>query len=459
LYRINLKHCLILFILIVGVVLTPSISRSWVGMAVLFDQLAWSPDGKKLCFRASLTDSGIEYADRHNIMAVEVSNPKDIYHLTPVAKCYPIKIALSNNLDKVAFVDEFGLWVMNLATGGIKKPLFMCPTQRDSIQKIAWSLDDKRIACLIEDYGTLEKNLFIVDEVGKRGKRKKLERDVIDFMWATNETLICSVVAKRDERYNIIEISCKEINIDKRTISKQEYELMHNNLVASKTSLIEKDGEVLLVTPIGKPQKISKPKDISWWKNLCLSPDGSRVVFVTSSRKSDGSTEYYLAMANIDGSGFKQITEGFTNYPYSPLWVLGGNKILYIMENSFYMVNQDGTSNHRLTVSNGSEPVWAPNSEEVIFKIDGTEELCKVNIYTGKMTPVVLDSLKEYYYSKLEDQKREHKQQGELLSPDKKSIAYIEGLTDFRGYYSTQICVDNIERAKKRVVVGSWANF
>jgi len=93
------------------------------------------------------------------------------------------------------------------------------------------------------------------------------------------------------------------------------------------------------------------------------SPDGSRIAFIGAS--TTGHPEVFVM--NADGSAQTQLTTS-TNFGgvHAPTWSPDGTQIAFVRATSMYVINADGTNDHRVNVT------WFGGQENPAWSTDGT---------------------------------------------------------------------------------------
>ena len=125
--------------------------------------------------------------------------------------------------------------------------------------------------------------------------------------------------------------------------------------------------------------------------SAAVSPDGSKVAMILSK---GGSPDVYVA--NIDGSGLKQLTHSKEDES-SPCWSPDGQWICFASKQGgargLFKVSAAGGSTQRIRVagvSNPSEPDWSPDGKWIVFTAQmGGFEICVVPAAGGNATVLV----------------------------------------------------------------------
>lgn len=111
--------------------------------------------------------------------------------------------------------------------------------------------------------------------------------------------------------------------------------------------------------------------------NPVWSPDNKTVAFVSDH---SGKREIYTMQA--DGSNVVQLTQSIEG-AYSPQWSSSGKQIVFIMDNAIWIMQSDGTTQHRISANvNVTLPTleWSPNDQQVIFTGTGSKDIYS-NVY------------------------------------------------------------------------------
>jgi TolB protein len=92
-----------------------------------------------------------------------------------------------------------------------------------------------------------------------------------------------------------------------------------------------------------------------------------------------------IGVARVDGSNFVRLTDD-PGKDMDPCWSPDGRMIAFVSDrdgpNHIYLMNRDGSNQHRLTDSflvNEGEPAWSPDGSTIAFSI--VDETDTSNIY------------------------------------------------------------------------------
>ncbi len=107
-----------------------------------------------------------------------------------------------------------------------------------------------------------------------------------------------------------------------------------------------------------------------------LSPDGSRIVFMTYRFKTRQLRLLFFGVVNseivtsaLDGSDVRRLTKNDW-FDHSPVWSPDGASIAFISRGTLHTMRADGSQMRELTdtaVSLGDPPIWSPDGEYIAF--------------------------------------------------------------------------------------------
>lgn len=130
------------------------------------------------------------------------------------------------------------------------------------------------------------------------------------------------------------------------------------------------DREYLVDIVSGKATEITEipAMERAWWPDV--SPDGERITFTTDTT---GSPQVYVA--NLDGSGMRQLTQGLRESS-EPSWSPDGERIAYVGmradgRRNVYVVTVATGRSRRITDEHGNvwSPDWSPDGRSILYNI------------------------------------------------------------------------------------------
>jgi Tol biopolymer transport system component len=130
------------------------------------------------------------------------------------------------------------------------------------------------------------------------------------------------------------------------------------------------DREFLVDVSSGRATEITgiRALERAWW--LDVSPEGTQVAFTTDTT---GSPQVYVA--NLDGSGLRQLTRGLPDVA-QPVWSPEGERIAYIgmgthgIRNLYVVDVATGRSRRVTDESNDTwSPEWSPDGRSILFNV------------------------------------------------------------------------------------------
>jgi Tol biopolymer transport system component len=100
----------------------------------------------------------------------------------------------------------------------------------------------------------------------------------------------------------------------------------------------------------GSPAAVSETEP-AW------SPDGRRIAF-----------EAFGEIVAVDVEGGPRIKINERGYGYEPAWSSDGRLIAYQCEGDMCIANADGSGNDHVVASEGGDPSWSPNSQQLVYE-------------------------------------------------------------------------------------------
>lgn len=141
----------------------------------------------------------------------------------------------------------------------------------------------------------------------------------------------------------------------------------------------------------------------AWYPRLA--PDGKRIVFVQG---------YDICTVNLDGSGFRDISDSPNVYEDSPIWSLDGRSILYFQRattlsgqvlGDYYLMDASGGNRRRITFSGQAVPLggptWSPDGLMFAYTrlTSGSWQLFAAIAATGREMQLTNDPGNSYFPS------------------------------------------------------------
>jgi WD40 repeat protein len=131
------------------------------------------------------------------------------------------------------------------------------------------------------------------------------------------------------------------------------------------------DREYLVDIASGRVTEITETPALEGAWFLDVSPDGQRIAFTTDTT---GSQQLYIA--NLDGSGLRQLTRGFADVA-QPVWSPEGDRIAFIgleadgVVRNIHVVDV-GTGRWRRVTNESKDtwsPEWSPDGRSILFNV------------------------------------------------------------------------------------------
>jgi Tol biopolymer transport system component len=151
-----------------------------------------------------------------------------------------------------------------------------------------------------------------------------------------------------------------------------------------------------------------------------LSPDGTRVVFVSSKR--DGNYEIYLI--NTDGSGLTRLTNN-PELDLDPTWSPDGSQIIYTSSGIINVMGVDGSNPHPLSNVSAGFPSWSPDGRQVLFLTGNLYNILNIMDANGSHARVIHTS-------------QVYEMKSPVMSPDGSKIAFLTQKTQ-DGYVEVDV--------------------
>lgn len=131
------------------------------------------------------------------------------------------------------------------------------------------------------------------------------------------------------------------------------------------------------------------------------SPDGTRIVFQSTSRNSKE-----ISVMNADGSGRRQLTSTDTVAEQEPTWSPDGTRIAFVAGRSetdtttdleIWLMDADGSNLVQMTNTpqgvRDTQPAWSPDGDRFAFLSEGRPGDTNSNIYVMDANPATNDAL------------------------------------------------------------------
>ncbi len=139
-----------------------------------------------------------------------------------------------------------------------------------------------------------------------------------------------------------------------------------------------------VIHPDGTGRRVIKPG--VYVEYPAWSPDGRRIAFMSPGESTEGS-QYDIYVMNADGTDVRRLTDSPADDGW-PAWSPDGRQIVFSSErddctfsdaenclttgdigpwHTLYVMNADGTDQHRLTRTFGQFAVWSPDGQYILF--------------------------------------------------------------------------------------------
>ena len=120
-------------------------------------------------------------------------------------------------------------------------------------------------------------------------------------------------------------------------------------------------------------------KEIVWIPDRCFaqnfawSPNGRTLAFEWEPINAPMGITPDIAVINVDGTGFRKLTEHPGNGRY-PAWSPDGRQIAFSSDRNhragIFLMNADGSDVRRLTDGGEERPSWAPDGQKIAFHVE-----------------------------------------------------------------------------------------
>ena len=111
-----------------------------------------------------------------------------------------------------------------------------------------------------------------------------------------------------------------------------------------------------------------------WAHSPSVSPDGSRVAFITTD-SSVGRSSSEVVSTELEGSDLHSLTENQV-WDWHPIWSPDGNRIAFVSDSEVFTMATDGTDMQPVAPSISVDrrpPVWSPTGQSLAMLGDGVE--------------------------------------------------------------------------------------
>ena len=125
-------------------------------------------------------------------------------------------------------------------------------------------------------------------------------------------------------------------------------------------------GQIYSMTASGTGRRLLTPGREASGRSPAYSPNGRRIVFVSSFKQSD------LWLMRSDGSHKQRLTRTAGIDETDPAWSPDGKEIVFAVtrpaaQQGIWIVEADGTQRRQLTTGADADPSWSPDGSEIAF--------------------------------------------------------------------------------------------
>lgn len=151
--------------------------------------------------------------------------------------------------------------------------------------------------------------------------------------------------------------------------------------------------QIYAMTALGTKRRLLTRNRKTSSTSPSYSPDGRRIVFVSSYKQSD------LWLMRSSGSHTRQLTRTAGTVETDPAWSPDGKEIVFAVTRpasaeGIWTIGVDGRHRHQLTNGSDADPSWSPDGTEIAFdRYDATTQIFSVvTVPAGGGTPTDLSS-------------------------------------------------------------------
>lgn len=313
--------------------------HAWIPVGVIYTRLSWSPDSTRLCCKANMCEDGVASDEDvfQDAMVVDLQG-KTRFLTTSIYSMGGAVPALANDKEHIAFMGPHALWVMGLEDASLLPIMAQCTANAEYLaKKIAWSPDNKTIACLsFEQFGN-GAQVVILDS-GHKYKYAELAAQTIEnavsFAWLDGNILVFATGRCEDN-----------------TVIRQRYWQIDVRSMARSEITAETFDRYLAIDTRREDAKLLK---------------------------SDAGTAF---------ERFQQV------------WPIKHEMVLAIEDYRFVLGNADGKGFRCLTVDRIDRPIWAPDSRHVLFTaiVNKRREIWQADADNGCLAPLQEKAWASFY--------------------------------------------------------------